>query len=94
MLVKLFPGDLIEIEKASFLLTCSKIGLFDNWLKSALDSDILVGIVLKEGQLSFDKVTNNDEWTMFANRKNMVYKVYIRGKIIEISERSIGVKIQ
>ena len=94
MLDKLFPGDLIELEKASFLLCCSRVGLFDNWLKSALDTDLLLGIILKEGQLSFDKIADNDEWTMFENKKNMVYKVYIRGKIIEISERSIGVKIQ
>ena len=53
-----------------------------------------LGIILTEGELSFMKVVKDDEWMTSTNEKNMMYKVYIYGKIMALDERCIGDKVR
>ena len=89
----MFPGDLVEIEKASFILCCSRQTVSHEWIGRALDCPFLFGLVLSEGEKSFMKVVYDDEWISTDKEQKIMYKVYILGKIIKLDERGFGGKI-
>lgn len=91
--VKLFPGDLVEIEKASFILCCSRQALSHDWIGRALDRPLLLGIVLRKGEKSFMKIIYDDEWMMTDKKEKIMYKVYVQGKIVMLDERCFGDKL-
>ena len=90
---KVFPGDLVEIEKASFIICCTKQAISHKWIGRALDCPFLFGLVLEEEEKNFIKVSHNDEWVMTDKEQKTMYKVYILGKIIKLEERCFGGKI-
>jgi len=91
--VNLFPGDLVEIEKASFILCCSRQAVSHEWIGRALDCSFLFGLVLSEGEKSFMKIVYDDEWVSTDKEQKIMYKVYVKGKIIKLDERSLGSKL-
>lgn len=91
--VKLFPGDLVEIQKASFILCCSRQGIVHEWIGRALDCPFLFGLVLSEGEKSFMRVVYDDEWVSTDKQEKIMYKVYIQGKILLLDERCFGDKL-
>ena len=91
--VNLFPGDLVEIEKASFILCCSRQAVSHEWIGRALDCPFLFGLVLSEGEKSFMKIVYDDEWVSTDKEQKIMYKVYVQGKIIKLDERSLGSKL-
>lgn len=91
--VKLFPGDLVEIEKASFILCCSRQAIPHDWIGRALDCPLLFGLILNQGEKSFMKVVYDDEWVSTDKEQKIMYKVYVLGKIIKLDERSFGSKL-
>ena len=91
--VKLFPGDLVEIEKASFILCCSRQSISHAWIGRALDRPFLFGLILSEGEKSFMKIVYDDEWISTDKEQKIMYNVYILGKIIKLDERSLGSKL-
>ena len=91
--VKLFPGELVKIEKASFVLCCSRQSISHEWIGRALDCSFLFGLVVSEGEKSFIKVMYDDEWMMTDREKKVMYKVYVRGKIVLLDERCFGEKL-
>ena len=91
--VKLFPGDLVEIEKASFILCCSRQTISHDWIERALNRPFLFGLIVSEGEKSFMKVIYDDEWVSTDKEQKVMYKVYIMGKIIQLDERCFGVKL-
>ena len=62
--IKVFPGDLVEIEKASFILCCSRQAISHDWIGRALDCPLLFGLIIAGGEKSFIKVIYDDEWMM------------------------------
>jgi len=91
--VKLFPGDLVEIEKASFILCCSRQAVSHDWIGRALDCPLLFGLVLTEGEKSFMSVVYDDEWVSTDKEQKIMYKVYVQGKILLLDERCFGSKL-
>ena len=91
--VKLFPGDLVEIEKASFILCCSRQSISHAWIGGALDCPFLFGLVLSTGEKSFMEVVYDDEWISTDKEQKIMYNVYVLGKIIKLDERSLGSKL-
>ena len=91
--VKVFPGDLVEIEKASFILCCARQSLSHDWIGRALDRPLLFGLILEEGEKSFMKVVYDDEWVSTDKEQKIMYKVYVQGKVIKLDERSFGSKL-
>ena len=91
--IKLFPGDLVEIEKASFILCCSRQVVSHEWIKRALGRPLLFGLVLSEGEKSFMKIVHDDEWMMTDREEKIMYKVYVQGKIVLLDERCFGDKL-
>ena len=91
--MKLFPGDLVEIEKASFILCCSRQAISHEWIGRALDCSFLFGLILSEGEKSFMKVIYDDEWMMTDKQQKIMYKVYIHSKIILLDERCFRGKL-
>lgn len=89
----MFPGDLVEIEKASFILCCSRQVVSHEWIGRALDRSFLFGLVLAEGEKSFVKVMYDDEWMMTDKKERIMYKVYVLGKIVLLDERCFGDKL-
>ena len=87
------PGDLVEIEKASFILCCSRQAVSHEWIGRALDRPLLICLVLGEGEKSFIKVIHDNEWMMTDRKEKIMYKVYIMGKIIKLDERCFGAKV-
>jgi hypothetical protein len=64
------------------------------WIGKVLNKQLPTGIVLTVGNLSFNEIDYDNEWSTTTNEKNIMYKVYICGKIVTINERAIGSKIQ
>ena len=64
------------------------------WIGEVLNKQLPIGIVLTEGILSFNEIIYDNEWSTTTNEKNIMYKVYICGKIVTLNERAIGSKIQ
>ena len=91
--IALFPGDLVEIEKASFILCCARQAVSHDWIGRALDRPLLFGLVLGRGEKSFMKVVYDDEWMTTDKEQKVMYKVYILGKIVKLDERSFGEKL-
>ena len=91
--VKLFPGDIVEIEKASFILCCARQSVSHEWIGRALDRSFLFGLVLTEGEKSFIKVMYDDEWMMTDRKEKIMYKAYVQGKIVLLDERCFGEKL-
>ena len=91
--IKLFPGDLVEIEKASFILCCSRQIVSHEWIGSALDCTFLFGLVLDHGQDSYMNVVHDDEWVTHKKEQKIMYNVYILGKIVELDERCFRGKL-
>ena len=91
--IKLFPGDLVEIEKASFILCCTRQAVSHDWIGRALDRPFLFGLILNKGETSFMKVVYDDEWVSTDKEQKIMYKVYVLGKIIKLDERSFGSKL-
>ena len=91
--VKLFPGDLVEIEKASFILCCSRQAVNHEWIGRALDCPFLFGLILSEGEKSFMKVIYDDEWMTTDKEQKIMYKVYVQGKLVLLDERCFGSKL-
>ena len=91
--VKLFPGDLVEIEKASFILCCSRQAVSHDWIGRALDCPLLFGLVLTEGKKSFMSVIYDDEWVSTDKEQKIMYKVYVQGKMLLLDERCFGSKL-
>lgn len=91
--VKLFPGDLVEIEKASFILCCSRQAVSHEWIGRALDRPFLFGLIVSKGEKSFVKVVYDDEWISTDKQEKIMYKVYVLGKIIMLDERCFGDKL-
>ena len=89
----MFSGDLVEIEKASFILCCSRQAVSHEWIGRALDRPFLFGLILAEGEKSFIKVMYDDEWMMTDKKEIIMYKVYIQGKIVLLNERCFGDKL-
>ena len=91
--IKLFPGDLVEIEKASFILCCSRQAVSHEWIGRALDRPFLFGLIISEGERSFMEIICDDEWMTTDKEQKIMYKVYVLGKIIKLDERSFGDKL-
>lgn len=91
--IKLFPGDLVEIEKASFILCCARQSVSHEWIGRALDRPLLIGLVIDEGEKSFMKVIYDNEWMSTDKEEKIMYKVYVMGKIVQLDERCFGVKL-
>jgi hypothetical protein len=91
--IKLFPGELVEIEKASFILCCSRQEVSHEWIGKALDCSLLFGLILSEGEKSFMQVVYDDEWVSTDKSQKIMYKVYVLGKIIKLDERSFGSRL-
>ena len=91
--IKLLPGDLVEIEKASFILCCARQSVSHDWIGRALDRPFLFGLVVSEGEKSFIKVVYDDEWISTDKQEKIMYKVYIQGKIVLLDERCFGDKL-
>lgn len=91
--VKVFPGDLIEIEKASFILCCARQSVSHEWIGRALDRPLLLGLIVSEGEKSFIQVVYDDEWVSTDKEQKIMYKVYIQNKIVMLDERCFGDKI-
>jgi len=91
--IKLFPGDLAEIEKASFILCCSRQAVSHEWIGRALDCSFLFGLIIDNGEKSFISVGYDDEWVSTAEEQKIMYKVYVLGKIIKLDERCFRSKI-
>ena len=91
--IKLFPGDLVEIEKASFILCCAKQAVHRDWIRRALDCPFLFGLIISEGEKSFMQIVHDDEWMMTDREQKIMYKVYVQGKIVLLDERCFGDKI-
>ena len=91
--IKLFPGELVEIEKASFILCCSRQAVSHEWIGRALDRPLLICLVLGEGEKSFMKVVYDDEWVSTDKEQKIMYKVYVQGKILLLDERCFGSKL-
>ena len=91
--IKLFPGDLIEIEKASFILCCSRQAVSHEWIGRALDRPFLFGMIISEGEKSFMKIVYDDEWVTTDREEKIMYKVYVQGKIVMLDERCFGDKL-
>ena len=91
--IKVFPGDLVEIEKASFILCCSRQAVPHDWIGRALDSPFLFGLIITGGEKSFIKVVYDDEWVMTDREEKIMYKVYVLGKIVLLDERCFGGKL-
>ena len=91
--IKVFPGDLVEIEKASFILCCSRQSVSHDWIGRALDRPLLIGLVLNEGEKSFMKIVYDDEWVSTDKEQKIMYKVYLLGKIVLLDERCFGDKL-
>ena len=91
--IKVFPGDLVEIEKASFIICCARQNIPHAWIERALDCSFLFGLVISEGERSFIKVMYDDEWMMTDQKEKIMYKVYVQGKIVLLDERCFGDKI-
>ena len=89
----LFPGDLVIVDKPSFLLCCSRQGVSHDWIGNILDMKFPIGIILTKGREEYDQVIYDNEWSTTTSKKNIMYKVYICGKIIKINERAIGDKV-
>ena len=89
----MFPGDLVEIEKASFILCCARQSVSHDWIGRALDRPLLIGLVIAEGEKSFMKIIYDDEWMSTDKEEKIMYKVYIMGKIVQLDERCFGVKL-
>lgn len=87
------PGDLVEIEKASFILCCARQNVSHGWIGRALDRPFLFGLVVSEGSKSFIKVMYDDEWMMTDREEKIMYKVYVLGKIVLLDERCFGDKL-
>ena len=64
-----------------------------DWIGRALDCPFLFGLILNEGETSFMKVVYDDEWVSTDKEQKIMYKVYVRGKIIKLDERSFGSKL-
>jgi hypothetical protein len=92
--VKLFPGDIVLIEKASFILCCSRQAVSYNWINKALDYPILIGLILSEPEKSFLEIVFNDDWMMTDKEKKEMYNVYVCGKIIKLDKSCIGDVLQ
>ena len=90
---KLFPGELVEIEKASFILCCTRQNVSHEWVGRALDRPFHFGLIISEGEKSFIKVMYDDEWMMTDKEQKVMYKTYIQGKIVLLDERCFGSKL-
>ena len=88
-----FPGDIVEIEKASFILCCSRQAVSHEWIGRALDRPFLFGLILCNGEKSFISVGYDDEWVSTNKTQKIMYKVYVLGKIVQLDERCFGSKI-
>jgi hypothetical protein len=91
--IKLLPGDLVEIEKASFILCCSRQAVSHEWIGRALDRPFLFGLIINEGEKSFMEIDYDDEWISTDKEQKIMYKVYVLGKIVQLDERSFGGKL-
>ena len=91
--IKVFPGDLVEIEKASFILCCSRQAVSHEWIGRALNRPFLYGLILDKGEKSFMKVVYDDEWMSTDKEQKIMYKVYVQGKILLLDERCFGSKL-
>jgi len=91
--IKLLPGDLVEIEKASFILCCSRQAVSHEWIGRALDRPFLFGLIINEGERSFMEIDYDDEWISTDKEQKIMYKVYVLGKIVQLDERSFGGKL-
>ena len=84
---------MVEIEKASFILCCSRQAVSHEWIGRALDRPLLFGLILLEGEKSFIKVIHDDEWMMTDREEKIMYKTYVLGKIVLLDERCFGDKL-
>jgi hypothetical protein len=91
--IKVFPGDLVEIEKASFILCCARQSVNHEWIGKALDRPFLFGLILSKGEKSFMQIIHDDEWVMTDREQKIMYKVYVLSKIILLDERCFGDKL-
>ena len=91
--VKVFPGDLVEIEKASFILCCARQAVSHDWIGRALDRPLLLGLIVSKGEKSFIQVVYDDEWVSTDKEQKIMYKVYVQNKIVMLDERCFGDKI-
>jgi len=91
--IRLFKGDLVEIEKASFILCCSRQAVSHEWIGRALDRPFLFGLIIAEGAKSYMKVVYDDEWISTDKEHKIMYKVYVQGKIVLLDERCFGDKL-
>ena len=91
--IKILKGDLVEIEKASFILCCSKQAVSHDWIGHALDKQCLLGLIVGEKEKSFMEVIYDNEWVSTDKEEKIMYKVYVLGKIIKLDERCLGGKI-
>ena len=91
--IKLFPGDLVEIEKASFIMCCSKQNISRVWIGTALDMHFIIGMILDEPEPSFTSITYNNDQVTDDRVKKMMYKTYVLGRIVKLDERCFRSKI-
>ena len=84
---------MVEIEKASFLLCCSRQNVPREWIGNALDCDCIIGLLIKECESSFMEIEYDDEWISKNKEKKIMYKVYVLGKIIKLDERCFRGKL-
>ena len=87
------PGELVEIEKASFVLCCSRQNIYSEWIGQAIECRILAGMILNVPEISFVEVFYDSDWIMTDKEKKVMYKTYILGKIVKLDERCFGSKI-
>ncbi len=74
-------------------MCCARQNVSHEWIGAALDRNLLFGIVLSEGNISFVKIMYDDEWMMTDKTQKIMYKVYVQGKIILLDERCFGGKL-
>ena len=91
--IKALPGDLVEIEKASFILCCARQSVSHEWIGRALDRPLLLGLIVSKGEKSFIQVVYDDEWVSTDKEQKIMYKVYVQNKIVMLDERCFGDKI-
>ena len=91
--IKVLPGDLVEIEKASFILCCTRQNVSHEWIGRALDRPLLLGLIVSKGEKSFIQVVYDDEWISTDKEQKIMYKVYVQNKIVMLDERCFGDKI-
>ena len=84
---------MVEIEKASFILCCSRQSISHAWIGGALDRPFLFGLILSEGEKSFMKIVYDNEWIATDKEQKIMYNVYVLGKIVKLDERSLGSKL-